>query len=271
MLKDAALLTLQLAKEAIGFGLILKDATPYNIQWHAGKLIFIDTLSFEKYNAEEPWIAYRQFCENFLSPLLLMHYSKNSLPQLLLAYPDGIPLAITKSLLPLRSKFSLYAYLHIHLHAAIAGKKKGSDEKRVQFSKQKLLNLITSLETLTDKLKLPGQQTAWSGYYEEAVQRNDYLEQKQKIIAQWLNEISAIKTAVDLGANEGMFSKLLEEKKIETIAADFDHVVIGRLYKKIKTEKWKYIIPLILDLSNPSPAIGVNNKERPIIYSTNEG
>ena len=65
MLKDAALLTLQLLKEAITHGLILKDATPYNIQWHKGKLIFIDTLSFEKYKEAEPWIAYRQFCECF--------------------------------------------------------------------------------------------------------------------------------------------------------------------------------------------------------------
>ena len=63
MLKDAALLTLQLVKDAISFGLILKDATPFNIQWHKGKLIFIDTLSFEKYIETEPWIAYRQFCE----------------------------------------------------------------------------------------------------------------------------------------------------------------------------------------------------------------
>ena len=50
MLKDAALLTLQLAKQAIGFNMILKDATPYNVQWHNGKLKFIDSLSFERYN-----------------------------------------------------------------------------------------------------------------------------------------------------------------------------------------------------------------------------
>jgi hypothetical protein len=262
MLKDAALLTLQLVKECLVFGVILKDATPFNIQWHCGWLIFIDTLSFEKYNEEEPWIAYRQFCENFLSPLLLMHYSKSPLQQLLLVFPDGIPLAITKSLLPWRSKFSLHTYLHIHLHAAIAGKKKAAAEKKVKFSKKKLLNIISSLEKLIIGLKLPEQKTTWSDYYDEAGERNDYLEQKQKIIAQWLNETSNIKTAADLGANEGEFSKLLADKGIDTIAADFDHLVISRLYKKIKKGELKTITPLILDLSNPSPAIGVNNKER---------
>src|SRR5438105_7774210 len=126
MLKDAALLTLQLVKDAISFGLILKDATPYNIQWHKGKFIFIDTLSFEKYNETEPWIAYRQFCESFLGPLLLMHYAKMPLQQLLLSYPEGIPLSIIKKLLPAKSRFSLYTYLHIHVHASIAAKKRNS-------------------------------------------------------------------------------------------------------------------------------------------------
>jgi hypothetical protein len=105
-------------------------------------------------------------------------------------------------------------------------------------------------------------KSAWLAYYDEAGQRKDYLEQKQKIIQQWLTEINGIKTAFDLGANEGEFSNLIANKEIDTIAVDFDHLVINRLYKKIKTSKQKHILPLIADLSNPSPAIGVNNKER---------
>src|SRR5215471_1501492 len=116
MLKEAALLTLRLVKESIRFGLILKDATPYNVQWLNGKMIFIDSLSFEKYDASKPWIAYRQFCETFLSPLLLMYYSKQPMQALMLGWPDGIPISVTKSLLPWRSRLSFYTYLHIHLH-----------------------------------------------------------------------------------------------------------------------------------------------------------
>jgi hypothetical protein len=262
MLKDAALLTLRLAREAVTSGMVLKDATPYNIQWHKGRLIFIDSLSFEKYDQEEPWIAYRQFCENFLAPLLLMHYSKNSLQQLMLAYPEGIPLAVAKSLLPWRSKFSLHIYLHVHFHAGIAKKKSGSASSKIKFSKQKFLNLISSLEILINKLRSPEQTTAWSGYYEEAAQRNDYLEQKKKIISQWLEGLPAIKTAADLGANDGEFSRLLSSRNIQPIAADFDPYCINKLYKQLKAGKEKNIQPLIVDLSNPSPAIGVNNEER---------
>ena len=140
MLKEAALLTLRLARESIPYGCMLKDATPYNIQWYKGKMIFIDTLSFEKYKPEEPWVAYRQFCEQFLSPLLLMHYSKLPLQQLLLAWPEGIPLAITRNLLPWRSRFSLHTWLHIHLHAAVASRKRAAG-KKVSFTMQKFQNL----------------------------------------------------------------------------------------------------------------------------------
>ncbi|MES1226743.1 MAG: SAM-dependent methyltransferase, partial [Bacteroidota bacterium] len=262
MLRDAALLTLRLAKEAIPFGLMLKDATPYNIQWHHEKLIFIDTLSFEKYNETEPWIAYRQFCECFLGPLLLMHYSKMPLQQLQLAYPEGIPLHITRSLLPTKSRFSLYTYLHIHLHAGIASKKNTTTNGKTSFSKQKLLNLLNSLEALIRKLQFPHQQSAWSEYYDEAAKRNDYLEQKKKIIDQWINQLTGIKRAIDLGANEGEFSQLLAGKNITTIAADFDPWCINNLYAKIKSGKLQNIQPLIIDLSDPSPAIGVNNTEK---------
>ena len=262
MLKDAALLTLLLARESVASGMILKDATPYNIHWHKGRLIFIDSLSFEKYNPEEPWIAYRQFCESFLAPLLLMHYSKNSLQQIMLAYPEGIPLAIAASLLPGRSRFSLHTYLHIHLHVRVAKRKNATASSKTKFSKQKFLNLISSLEILISRLKLPEQSTAWSAYYEEASQRNDYLEQKKKIISQWLNNLPAIKTAADLGANDGEFSRLLSAKKIQTIAADFDPYCINKLYNHVKKSGEKNIQPLIVDLSNPSPGTGVNNEER---------
>jgi ribosomal protein L11 methylase PrmA len=270
MLKDAALLTLQLVKEALQFNMILKDASPYNIQWHKarlndsvgqGKFIFIDTLSFEKYE-EVPWIAYRQFCESFLGPLLIMHYTKKQLPELMLAWPDGIPLATVQSILPKRSRFSLYTYLHIHLHAKISRRKSDVANKKTSLSKQKLLNLIGSLEILINKLKPSSQKSVWSEYYDEASQRSDYLEQKKKIIGDWINEMNDIKTVADLGANEGEFSKLAAEKNIYTIAADLDPYCINSLYNKIKDSGEKNIQPLVIDLSNPTPAIGVNNEER---------
>jgi len=266
MLKDAALLTLQLAKECTHFGIILKDATPFNVQWLTGKPIFIDTLSFERYDAAKPWIAYRQFCESFLSPLLLMRYSRQPLQSMMLTYPEGIPLSVTRSLLPWRSKFSFHTYLHIHMHERLASRNTGKEmhqqNGRMVFSEKKLHRLLDSLQSLIQSLEWKGNTSNWDQYYEEANQRDDYVMQKKKIITEWLTQLNGIHTAIDLGANEGMFSFLLAAKDIKAIAADSDQSSINKLYQKIKKEKEKNILPLLTDLSNPSPAIGFNNKER---------
>ncbi|OQY97027.1 MAG: hypothetical protein B6D37_00580 [Sphingobacteriales bacterium UTBCD1] len=261
MLKDAALLTLQILKEAISFGMILKDATPLNVQWFRGQFIFIDTLSFEKFD-ETPWIAYRQFCETFLSPLLLMHYSKKPLEHLQLSFPEGIPLEITSSLLPSKSKFSLQSYLHIHLHSKVSSNHAGEKQKKVKFSKQKLLNLVYGMESMIQKLKIPKTKSIWSSYYTEAAGREDYLGQKKKIISEWLSEMKDVTKAMDLGSNNGEFSKLIAAAGIHTIAADADPYCIDELYSEIKKNRIENIQPLILDLANPSPSSGVNNRER---------
>jgi hypothetical protein len=148
MLKDAALLTLQLAEEAINHGMMLKDASPFNIQALNGKLIFIDTLSFEKWDSGRPWIAYRQFCESFIAPLALMHYRQLPLQSLLLSYPDGLPLPYAKKLLPLKSKLNLHAYLHLHLHSSYAHATEKEPVKTSAYSVKKFKNLFQSLTSL---------------------------------------------------------------------------------------------------------------------------
>ena len=261
MLKDAALLTLRIARESLDFGMILKDATPFNIQFVDGKPVFIDTLSFEKFSGS-PWIAYRQYCENFLGPLLLMHYRKLPLQSLQLAWPDGIPLGVVKSLLPGKTRFSFHTWLHIHLHAKISVRKIEGKSQEASFSKQKLINLLTSLEMLTGRLRFPAAKTTWSDYYQEASQRNDYLSEKKNIIQKWVEQLPGIISAADLGANDGKFSLLLAEKGLPTLAADADAHCINNLYREIKKNGEKKILPLVIDLSNPTPAIGVNNEER---------
>jgi hypothetical protein len=263
MLKDAALLTLQMAKEGLSYGVLLKDATHFNIQWLHGKPVFIDTLSFEKYDTTKPWIAYRQFCENFLSPLLLIYYTQQPVQSLLAIYPEGIPLSITRSLLPWKSKFSFHTFLHIHLQERLASKKIGKElPQQNNFSEKKLLRLFDSLQSLVTSLQWKNKPTIWGSYYEDANERDNYIKQKKNIIRECINEIPPIKTAADLGANEGEFSVLLSQKNIQTVAIDSDPNAVNKFYKKIKKENEKKVLPLIIDLSNPSPAIGFNNNER---------
>jgi hypothetical protein len=223
-------------------------------------MIFIDSLSFEKHNVSEPWKAYRQFCENFLSPLTLMHYYKEPLQPLQLAYPEGIPLSVTTKWLPWKSKLNLHLYLHLYLHGKYAAKP-NEEITRNNFSSKKLSNIYRSLTELILAFSFNFKGT-WSNYYEEAESREDYVATKKNLIEDWLNDINFVKSAIDTGANDGKFSFLLQQKGIFTISADSDHFSINNLYLKTKKEKNKLAHPIIMDFANPSPAIGINNFER---------
>lgn len=258
MLKDAALLTLQLMEKSMDHGMILKDASPYNIQLLNGKMIFIDSLSFERYDEAKPWIAYRQFCENFLAPLALMHYAKVPLTTMFLAYQEGIPLQVAASLLPFKTRWNIHLQLHIHLNSRVS-KEHTNEKDHKPFSKKKLAHILSSLRSAIESFKLNYKGTWWN-YYSEAEQRDDYLVSKKEIIKKWVAE-GKYKTAFDAGANDGTFSKLLASQNIRVISADSDHFAVENLYTCVK-EQGHDIHPLVIDLANPSPALGVNNMER---------
>jgi hypothetical protein len=262
MLREGALLTLDIALESMRFGMMLKDASAYNVQLHGGRMQFLDTLSFTKYNEAQPWIAYRQFCEHFLAPLALMHYLKQPLQQLFLAYPEGIPLHLARRMLPARSKFNLNHYLHLHLHGKMASQNSSSQQGTAKpFSIVKMKNLLTSLKEAVSSLKMEERSGVWSDYYNEARQRDDYVEQKKALVTKFLQR-GPITTAIDVGANEGTFTELLSQQHIYTIAADLDHYSINKLYRRINMSGIQNVHPVVMDFSHPSPAIGVNNTER---------
>jgi hypothetical protein len=257
MLKDAALLTLEINKQALINGMILKDATPYNVQWHNGKMIFIDSLSFEKYDPDQPWIAYHQFCECFLAPLLLSHYTGNDCTKMLLSYPEGIPLALASKLLPRTTRFALHVYLHIHLHASVGAKGQPAKPKKIKFTRVKMERLLSSLEMLIRRLKTPAQKTTWSGYYDEASQRDDYLSVKTALVNTLASGIN-FESVADFGANKGEFAKYFSGKGIPTIASDADPFCVNSIYKLHDPN----LQPVVMDLASPTPATGLNNTER---------
>ncbi|MGE5108396.1 MAG: hypothetical protein ACM3H8_12675 [Sphingobacteriales bacterium] len=261
-LKDAALLTLQIHKESLKAGMSLKDATPFNIQWLNGKPVFIDTLSFEKYTEGEPWVAYKQFCESFFAPLLLMRYRNQELNKLLISYPNGVPLTIAADLLPAKTKFNLSTYLHIHLQARFQRKAgDGQSTKKNHLGLEQLNNIIESLYSCIKKLELQKQKTTWNNYYEETILSKDYLAAKEQFVKEFIS-LSDHKTILDLGANTGEFSLLAAQTSERVIAADFDADCINNLYNQTKQNKNKNIFPLVINISNPTPAIGWANKER---------
>jgi len=262
-LKDAALTIIKIQKIATEFGMSLKDASAYNIQFENGKPILIDTLSFEKLQEGKPWVAYRQFCQHFLGPLMVMTYKDHRLNQLLKSYIDGIPLDLTSKMLPFSTRFIPRIAIHIHAHAFsqkfFSSKSIKLDEKRI--SQRSYEGLFDNLESALRKTKIRLKKTEWASYYEETSYSPEAFENKKKIIEEFLNAIKP-KEVWDLGANTGIFSRIASDRGVRTVSFDLDPSAVEKNYQECVLKKETYILPLVLDLTNPSPAIGWENEER---------
>lgn len=267
-LKDAALTTLKIQKTAQEFGMSLKDCSAYNIQFRKGKPVFIDTLSFEKYHEGRPWVAYRQFCQHFLAPLALMTYKDVRLNQLLRVYIDGVPLDLASSLLPFRTNFSFSLLAHIHLHARSQKRfadKSSIDTSRYKVSRLSFMGLVDNLESSIRKLTWQPKGTEWAEYYKDTNYSEDALKHKKQIVAEFLDKLIP-KTVWDLGANVGIFSRIASDKGIPTISFDIDPAAVERNYLECVAEGETKILPLLIDLTNPSPGIGWENNERMSLF-----
>ncbi len=262
-MKDAALTTLKIQKQAFASGMTLKDSSAYNIQFLKGRPILIDTLSFEKYHEGQPWMAYRQFCQHFLAPLALMAYSDIRLSQLLRVFIDGIPLDLASRLLPSRTWLHFTLLSHIHIHAKsqkyFAGKKVQTSGRKMSSASVK--GLIDNLESAVRKLKWRPGGTEWDHYYKDTNYSEESLDEKKSIVADFL-ERSDPKSVWDFGANTGRFSRVASEKGIPTLSFDIDPTCVEKNYSEVVDKKETHLLPLLLDLTNPSPGMGWNHQER---------
>jgi len=265
-LKDAALTTLRLQKIALKYGMILKDSSAYNIQFHLGKPVLLDILSFEKYEQDMPWVAYRQFCQHFLAPLLLMSATDIRLSQLLRIFIDGIPLDLASRLLPRHTFFNISILSHIHIHA-LNQNRYAKREKKFGNARKELLPLhnlkiiIDSLESLIKGIEWKKKNSEWGDYYSFTNYTDESFRVKKSIIQKHLKSIRP-QTVWDLGANTGVFSRLASDQNCMTLSFDIDPVAVEKNYLENKITGKENLLPLLMDLTNPSCSQGWANIER---------
>ncbi|MFH1235920.1 MAG: SAM-dependent methyltransferase [Parcubacteria group bacterium] len=266
-LKNAALTTLEIQKRSLNHGMSLKDSSAYNIQFLKNKPVLIDTLSFEQYREGQPWIAYRQFCQHFLAPLVLMSYRDIRLSQLLRIYIDGIPLDLASELLPSRTRFKFSLLSHIHLHAKSQKRYESSsiNTSRRTVSRLALTALIANLEASIRRLRWKPAGTEWADYYEDTNYSHEAFDFKKKIVADFIHTCKP-KTVWDMGANTGEFSYAVSERGIPCIAFDIDPAAVEKNYLHCLKANATDVLPLVLDLTNPSPSIGWANRERMSLF-----
>ncbi len=268
-LRDAARLTLAIQSRALAKGLSLKDASSYNIQFLNGRPVLIDTLSFERYQEGQPWVAYRQFCQHFLAPLALMSYGDRRCAKLMQLFIDGIPLEFAANILPFRARLNPRLLLHLFLHARFQQRysntrgpsRRQSKSTSKVMSRAALNGLVASLTQALNVLKEQGAKTEWGQYYQDTNYSSGGLAHKSEIVERFV-ESSAPQMVWDFGANSGRFSRAAAKYAKNVVAFDLDEAAVAENYRFVRSMKEERIQPLVLDLSNPTPSFGWANEER---------
>lgn len=268
MLKDAALLHLDLMREALQVDMILKDSSAYNVQWRGVHPVFIDIPSFEPLQPGEPWIGYRQFCELFLYPLILQSYKSVDFRPWLRGRIDGISAEELRGLMSTRDLLRRGVLLHVVAQSALQKRYSGSKSNmrgtlaEAGFDKAMILRNVEKLRRLISGLEVPSGRTVWSDYdrthsYEEAdLARKMEFVRRAAATRRW-------KLAWDLGANTGTFSRLVEAHTDYMVAMDGDWKAVENLYQREKAGKAsRSILPLVVNLADPSPSQGWLGLER---------
>jgi hypothetical protein len=266
-LKDAALLTLDIQILSLSYGMVLKDASAYNVQFRGTRPVFIDTLSFDVYQDGAPWVAYRQFCQHFLGPLALMAHRDLRLGQLLGRYLDGIPLDLASALLPWRTKVRYGLFAHLHLHASSQRRHRddasaGAPVRIPKLPKARLIALMESLRETVLGCRLPQGRTEWSDYYDETNYSREAMAGKEALVKRLVDETEGGGLTHDLGGNTGRFSRLVAGANRYVVSHDIDELAVERNYLESKRLGSDTVLPLALDLTNPSPALGWALEER---------
>jgi ribosomal protein L11 methylase PrmA len=267
MLRDAALLQLELVRRAVEAGLMLKDSTPYNVQFRGARPVFVDVGSFEPLREGEPWAGYRQFCMLFLYPLLLAAWKGVPFQPWLRGSIDGVAPLQMRSLLSFRDRFRRGALTHVVLHARLERRyeERDTDLKRelkaAGFRKELILANVKKLEKLVSGLTRRAGDSAWSGYAPTTTYSDEDAERKARFVAEAV-EAERPRVVWDLGCNEGRHARIASETAKHVVAVDADEVVVDRLYDALKAEGTATILPLTMNLADPSPGLGWRGLER---------
>ena len=267
-LQDAALLTIDLAERALDRGLMLRDASAFNVQFRGCVPLFIDTLSFAPYRAGEPWVAYRQFCEQFLAPLAIMAFRDARLAGLWRANLEGVPLDLATRLLPRTTwlRFGLLTHLWLHARSQAFYADRPLPTRRVSVPRRSLLALLGSLRAAVRRLPPPAAPSAWADYD----QTHGYAERtgraKEETVRRWLEQLRP-RRLWDLGGNLGRFSQIATALGAYAVCCDLDPAVVDAAYRRGRAEGRRDLLPLVVDLANPSPGLGWESREREALES----
>lgn len=267
MLRDAALVTLDLLQQGLERDLMLKDATAFNVAFHDGQMKFFDTLSIDDYTEGAPWDGYAQFCREFLFPLMLTSYRGIEFQPWLRGSLSGIPVRTFARLLSLREKLRGPVVKHVVLQAKLDRSFADTDTemraafKTMKFSKPMIVANVAGLSKTLRKLSYEAGDSVWGDYASSHSYSAEDATTKRQFVDQAVDHLSP-STVVDLGGNIGDYSFLVAPKVDRVLCVDIDPACINTLYRRIRDGGPTNVVPIVGDLLNPTPALGWNLTER---------
>jgi ribosomal protein L11 methylase PrmA len=268
-LKAAALHQLDFHLELLEHDAVLSDATAYNIQFIGHKPIFIDLLSLKPYRQGAFWSSHRQFCEQFLNPLLLRSLMGVCHNAWFRGALEGISTSDLARLIPLSKKFSWNVISQVILQAKLEGKAIAAPDhaikqakSRPQLSKAAYHGLLFQMRQWISKLE-PAHtgKTIWQDY----ACTNTYTSKEASLKRQFIKDfIKATKpnTVVDIGCNTGDYSlAALEAGAKYVVGFDIDQRALDLAFSRATNQNLSFL-PLYLDAANASPVQGWMQLER---------
>ncbi len=267
MLKDAALLHLDIIEKCLPHDLILKDSSAFNVQFVGTRPIFIDVLSFARLNPGEPWIGYNQFCKMFLFPLMLQAYKGIPFQSWLRSELDGLDPATFSLLLRGRDLLRTGVFTHVYLQALMQKRMAAARTsvrrkiKTAGLPKRAIANNIHGLRRVINKLRVKEGDSAWVSYTHTHSYSDTGMQQKEEFVRKVVAKRSH-RLVWDLGCNIGHFSRIAGENADYVVAMDADHTSVELLCRNLKKENRQNILPLVMNLVNLSPSQGWAGRER---------
>jgi ribosomal protein L11 methylase PrmA len=269
MLRDAALLHLELLAAALAEQLTTKDGSAYNLQFRGVSPTFIDIGSFERLREGEPWAGYRQFCQTMLYPLLLTAHLGVEFQPWLRSQIDGIESRQLRRLLRGRKRFAAGVFKHVYLHDAMqarlartSGREMRDELRAAGFSTELVVAVVRGLRKLVGRLEWQPPASHWEGYRDTCSYSAGDRETKLAFVASALAGLGDQSLVLDLGANDGAFSRVAAQHARQVVAVESDHAVTDTLYRQLRADGERRILPLVMDLADPSPGGGWRGTER---------
>ena len=266
MLKDAALVQLDLLLTALEHDLVLKDSTPYNVQYRGATPVFVDVGSFERMREGEPWIGYRQFCMLYLYPLLLQSLKDVPFQPWLRGSIDGITPGQMRGLMSFRDRFRRGLFTNVFLHAKLETRyadrpDQVKREVKQVFKKELFVANVRKMRKLVEGLSWDPPEGVWTAYGE----RNSYTDDDARRKDEFVRAVAtgrAWDLVWDIGANNGRYSRIAAEGARTVVAVDADQGPVELLYRDLRKERHEGILTLTMNLADPSPGLGWRGLER---------